>query len=297
MIALVYILLTLAGLFGAVVTWFRSPRKADVAIHFFLAMALVMLADWIAFGWFGLYEYHPHLLATTVADAALGEFLADIVFVPSLSVMLGSILPGLAGILAGSVLVTGLEILFLQWDIFHQHGWQIWGTAVGFLFYFALLDLFWKDLRDERLPIERLRLIVRGCSLFSTIALLTLALRGAEVVVTKLQVVPTYYGNQALGRFIWYMAVPFLPAYWALSGKGAARWGRVGALTAAIYGLNWFLTSFDLQHFLAPWSPLLDALAQGLAISAAGLLEDLLISSCLRQRMRGGSPAERDRTR
>lgn len=289
MIALVYIILTLAGLAGAAFTYFKSDRKADVAIIFAVAAALVMLADWVAYGWFSLYDYHPQLLADTLADSALGEFLADILFVPSLTVVLVSYAPGLTGIVLGTAAVTGLEILLLNLGIFHHHGWALWGTVVGFLFYLAVLDLFCHDLRQEQLPLGRLRWIVRICLVFDMIALLTLYLRAERAVVTNIAILPTYIGNQALGRFIWYVVVMLPPACWALTGKGARRWWRIAALIPLLLITDWVLAVIGIQHFEDAWNSLLDAVAQAAAFVAAGLLEDLLLGQCKLLRSRGKS--------
>lgn len=53
-------------------------------VYLLLAVAGIGLADWIAFGWFILCRYIPHLTANPQFDCALGELLAEVLFVPSL---------------------------------------------------------------------------------------------------------------------------------------------------------------------------------------------------------------------
>lgn len=281
---MVYVILTLSGLVGAAIAVFKSEHRADAAILFIVSAAVVMLADWIAFGMFDLYDYRPYLVANPVADGALGELLADIIFVPSLCVTLLRFTPGLGGIAMGTAIVSTIEALFLAMGLFHHHGWTLWHTAFGFVIYFAALDLLRNDLRRGVLPPANLRVILRACLVFDVIAILTLFLRAGRLVVTNLHVMPTYIGNQSLGRFIFYVLVVMPPAYWALSG--GRRWLRLAALTTGIMLMNYLLTAFDIQWFVPPWNGTVDALAQGAAFALAGLLEDLITNARIDRRVR-----------
>lgn len=281
---MVYILLTVTGLAGAAIALFKSDHRSDAAILFIVSASWVMLADWIAFGWFALYDYRPYLVANPVADGALGELLADILFVPALCVTLLRFLPGLGGIAVGTAIVTTIEALFLTMGLFHHHGWTLWHTAFGFVIYFAALDLFWHDLRGGVLPPVHLRAILRVSLIFDLIAILTLFLRANRWVVTNIQIVPSYLGNQSLGRFIFYGLVVVPPAYWAMSGE--RRWLRLAALSTGIMLLNYLLTAFGIQRFVPPWSGPVDALAQGAAVALAGLLESLISNARTDQRVR-----------
>lgn len=274
---MIYLMLTFVGLTGAAFALFRTDRRgrADVVTALIVAAAWVMLADWIAFGWFGLYTYRPFLLADPIADGALGELLADILFVPSLCVTLLRFLPGLTGIAVGAASVTIIEEWFTALGLFQRHGWELWHTFVGFVVYFAALDLFWHDLQHRVLPPAHRTAILRVCILFDTMAPLTLFLRAGQLVVTEIHLVPTYLGNQALGRFIFYGLVVLPPAYWALSG-GRERWLRVGAVTTGILLMNYLLSASGIQRFVPPWNATVDALAQGAAIVLSGLLEDAI---------------------
>jgi predicted TIM-barrel fold metal-dependent hydrolase len=93
-VALVYLLMAVAGLTALWLVARQDRRPATLAATFVLAAAGVTLADWVAFGWFDLYRYLPHLVSDPQIDCALGELLADILFVPSLAVLVAARLPG-----------------------------------------------------------------------------------------------------------------------------------------------------------------------------------------------------------
>lgn len=286
MISLVYLALSLAGLIGAGVTYRKSEYKAELLTLVAFSVAVIMLADWIAYGMLGLYDYYPGLLATDIADSALGEFLAEIIFVPSMVVTLIPRFSGLTNLIVGTAIVVSLEMLFRWLGVYSCQGWVIGSTVAGFAIYFAALDLFWHDLTHRILPRERVQVILRGALVFDMIAVLSLFLRAGQLVFTNVYLMPTYHGNQALGRFVFYALVAAPAGYWALCGRGSARWLRVLAVTAGLTIMNFCLTTFNIQHFLSPWSPAIDAMAQGTAFTLAALAEDAVMALYQREERR-----------
>jgi hypothetical protein len=283
---LLYLGLAAIGLIGTVVTYWRSDRKAELLILLAFSAAVILIADWIAYGVFGLYDYSPGLVADNIADSALGEFLAEAVFVPSLVVMLISWLPGLAGMVVGTAVVAGLEVLLGSLGLYHCAGWVLWCTIAGFAVYFAALDLFWHDMIHRTYPFGRVRLFLRAALVFDSLALLTLLLRGQQWVVTHLDIMPTYIENQALGRFITYPLIAGPAGYWVLCGQGTGRWVRLGLVMAGLAALDFGLTALNMQHFVAPYSWFVDVLAQGAGFSLAALSEDAIMAQYRRQHRR-----------
>lgn len=271
-----YLLLAGSGLTAAVHVITHTEHRARALAVLATAASVVMLADWICYGWFHLYTYRTHLVSTPQADNALGELLADIIFVPGLSLLLARYLPNAWGVALGTLIVSLLQVWFHWLGLFEHRGWTVWYTAASFPFYFGGLTYYWRRLDNQEIvsgwPSKQLRLAI----VFNAVALLSLFYRGQALVVTNIHVMPTYEGNQALGRFLWYALVTVPIGYWVLSRDGVARWRWLGAAFAVFFILNLWLPAAGIQYFVRYWSGPLDALAQTMVILAAAWAQDRL---------------------
>ena len=272
---MLYLLMTLTGFSAAALAYWQSDRRRELAATFVAAAAVVILADYIAFGWFDLYHYHPHLLPDELADSALGEFLADILFVPSLTVVLEAWLPGGLALALGTFLVTALEGLFVRVGIFHQTGWRLWLTAALFPVYFYGIHLFWRRAHTNGIDTPLARGLIRSFLVLEALAVLTLYIRAQRLVHTNIHLLPTQQGNQAFGRFLTYILPTGALGYWVLSDR-QMRLTRLAAVTLGVVVFNYTVSALHFQSFRPPWSEWIDALAQGAAIYLAGLGQDFL---------------------
>ncbi|HLN65337.1 MAG TPA: hypothetical protein VK464_27765, partial [Symbiobacteriaceae bacterium] len=236
---------------------------------------VVILADYIAFGFFDLYHYHPRLLADELADSALGEFLADILFVPSLTIALAAWFPRRLSLALGTFIVTALEGLFVPVGLFHQTGWRLWLTAALFPAYFYGIDLFRRRAHTKGIDTPLARGLIRSFLVVDTLAILTLYIRAQRLVMTNIHLLPTQQGNQAFGRFVTYIIPTGALGYWALSDR-QVRPARLAAITLGLIAFNYTVSALHFQSFRHPWSEWADALAQGGAIYLAGLGQDWL---------------------
>jgi hypothetical protein len=266
-----YLLMALLGLLAFALVLARTAHKAELWAMYVVATALVALSDWIAFGWFQLYTYHPRLLAAHQPDAALGEFLADLLFVPAVSAALTATLPVTVAALLGTALFAVTEYALLRGGLFTHNGWHLGYSMAGFLVYFPVLAALWRSLTAGGTRPDWLPWLLRVSTQLVTIGLLTLFLRALPWVHTNIQIMPTRLGNQAFGRFITYALVTIPLGLWICHGRGAQRWTRLGLVTLGLTLYNAMLTRLNFQFFIPPWSGPLDALAQGVAIGAASL--------------------------
>lgn len=279
---MLYLLMTLAGFGAAATAFWQSDRKRELAATFVAAAAVIMLADYIAYGWFDLYHYHPGLLASEVDDSALGEFLADLVFVPSLTVALLAWFPTWVSIALGTFFVSALEWLFVRLYIFHQTGWQFWYTTALFPVYFYGIATFWQRAQTQGIETTLARRLLRSCLVFDALGFLTLYIRGRRLVTTNIHLLPSSQGNQALGRFLTYILIAGPLGYWALSDR-RQRPARLAGITLALVAFNYIVLAVNFQTFRPPWNAWVDALAQGAALYVAGLVEDGLYAAFLSQ--------------
>ncbi|MDF2630996.1 MAG: hypothetical protein K0R39_4827 [Symbiobacteriaceae bacterium] len=270
-------MLALVGLIGAGVTYWKSDRKADLLILYAFAAAVIILADWIAYGVLQMYDYYPGLAADHTVDSALGELLAELIFVPCFVVTLVPQVSGLAGMIIGSAVVAALEIAMKAMGIYDGSTWIVEMTAAGFAVYFAALDLLWHDLEHETLSGPAVTSILRGALVFDLMALLSLLLRAMQWVITYIDVAPTRMGNNALGRLIAYGIVAASLGYWALSGNGPGRWLRLCVVMGVLFVFNVMMAALGLHIMRPPWSITADTLAQGAAIGLALLADDAVM--------------------
>jgi hypothetical protein len=281
-VALVYLLMAVAGLTALWLVARQDRRPATLAATFVLAAAGVTLADWVAFGWFDLYRYLPHLVSDPQIDCALGELLADILFVPSLAVLVAARLPGLYGAVLFTFVVTAIEYLFVRYDLLRHHGWESWYSAVLFPWYFLLVGKARKYVGAVSLADPVTGNAVRGALLFLAIGIYTLGLRPLGVTVTNLHVMPTRVGNQSLGRFLTYPTVFVAVGFWVLAGGRQQRWWRLVAATAAFAAWNLVLLTTGFQHYRPPYSWYLDVVGQAATLWLACAGDDLLRYYCAR---------------
>lgn len=281
-----YLALAGFGLIGAGITYWLSDHKAELLILYVYSVAVILLADWLAYGVFGLYDYYPGLAPNHIADSALGEFLAEAVFVPSLVVMLVPRVSGLTGMVIGTAIVTGLEVFMGSVGLYSCSGWFLWSTLGGFAVYFAALDLFWHDMLHRTYPFSRVRLFLRAALVFDKLALLSLVLRAQQWVVTHIYIMPTYIQNQALGRLITYPLMAGPASYWVLSGQGRDRWVRLGLFVAGMSAVDIVLMALGIQEFVPPYHWFFDVMAQGAGILLAAFAEDAIVARYRRQHER-----------
>ncbi len=278
-----YLLLAVVGMLSAAYTLWRTEHKARVLALVVVATAVIVLADWVAFGWLYLYSYDTGFPLTERANDALGEVLADIAFVPPFTVLLIRFLPLFRGLVVGTVLYSALQWLFEWLGLYIDRGWEVWHTALAFPFYFGALYWYQRHLQEPNWRTGWQAKLLLVCLMFDGVALLTLFLRAGGLVHTAIHIMPTYIGNQSLGRFLTY-AMGIVPVgYWIAGHHGAARWIRLGAVLALYLGLNAVMEWTGFQQFRYYWTGPLDAVVQTAVILLCALAHDGILALARRE--------------
>jgi hypothetical protein len=83
---LFYVILAMSGLALAGYTVRVRGHWARFAAFFFVASAIVPVADWVAHGWFVLYRHRPGIATDPGIDTTIGFVMAEVLFVPSFSI-------------------------------------------------------------------------------------------------------------------------------------------------------------------------------------------------------------------
>lgn len=269
-----YLVLAALGVLMAARFLSRTEHKAEGMAFLFTAQAAIGLADWITFGFFGMYWYLPGLVADPMVDAAIGELTAEYVFVPGLAMALRAVTSPVVGAAVGSALLTAIQTLFHRQGIFAMRYWSWWATALLFPAYFlgVTATARWRCRRGLNDPLV---LMLRKINvLFTAFCMLTLCLRAAKVVVTHLHVLPTQVGNQSLARLFAYAVLGGANGYWVISAPGSARLARLGAGALLHGAVDLLLGRLHILMFRRPWNIPLDVAAVTLTIGAAGLVVD-----------------------
>lgn len=269
---MVYLLLALLGvacIYGAS----RREPATTLLPTYLVAWSMICVADWVCFGWFSLYSYHSGVSGKPLVDAAFGEFAAEFLFVPSLTILLLTYASAGVSIVAGTVVVTVLEFILARQGAFIHYGWRLWHTAVAFPAYFAIAAWYWTKLHGRGPLAEPWRKLTRLCCLVSVLGPFNLALRTVHAVRVNLHLAATDSSNQSVGRFLVFAILELPLGYWVLAGATpAVRWARTGVATLALAAVNYGLAAMRWQVFTPPWSGVLHALTAGLLIRIADSL-------------------------
>lgn len=263
-----YILLALSGLLPAV--WLMARRR-DPALPatWFAAAGVVMLADWLAFGIYHLYDYMPGLAADPGLDSMLGVVLAEVLFVSSAAMLQAALLPGWTGPAAATGLFLLIEWLFLRWGIFWQKGWPIWYSGLLFPLYFWLAGWFYHWAREEGLARGGARFLFRVLLIFLLVSLYSSVLRVGELMETNLMILPHDAGNGSLVRLLFFGMISAPVGLWVLMAGHVARWWRLAGAVILLAGLLYLTDLTGVMGFRPTWHPLLEALGQGITFGFA----------------------------
>lgn len=271
-----YLILALTVLLPALWIIIRR-RDAALLATFLVGGGLTMLADWVAHGWFSLYIYRPRLVEDAVADAMLGEFLAETLFVPSLAVLLIPHLPRVWGVALGTALVTAVEALFLRTRLLTHHDWQFWMTAAGFAIYFWCVGAFWYKASSQGVTRGWMHLVSRLGTTVLMNGLLAGLLKGLDAVIFHPKLFADALGNQSLGLFLIHIMIATPSIYWVVVGGRAQLWSRLVALFIAWYGLALGLGWLGIISFRPPNSAMMVGASKALVAYAAYQLDRLIL--------------------
>jgi hypothetical protein len=261
------------NLVAAVYSYRRAPNKAAFASTWAVAVAIITVADWIVYGIFDLYRYHPGLFTSDKVDGAIGMLLADLIYVPAMTTLMLQWFPVGTATVLNTTVFTALEGMFLQAGLFTHKGWRLWYTAALFPFYGTALGYYFHA-ATQRPAHPWVRAIRQASLAHNGMAILTLVHRMAHVVYTNLHIFPEYLANQALGRILTYGLGSSLLGWWVLSGAREVRGARLTAFTLTWLGINWLFEATGFQHFLAPLTWWLDALIQGAVVWVACVVDN-----------------------
>lgn len=275
---MLYLLLGAAGLAVLAVSWGRRLTPVKLGLYL-ISGSVIIFADFVVTGVFGIYHYNPQILANHIPDARLGVLIAEVLFVPALvSSVAGSVGPRYR--VWVSMALT-LPLLMIEWyfteaGAFLPNGWRLWHSAVLFPPYFAALALWANHFeRAGYTPFHRLVLIWLTVDLTWHVSAITtngvLGLFHGRYYLLADPLRDNVWGNFLVHGLPW-MAMGIL---WVWKG-----WARSSVLLAGlvcIYGL--WLTWWHAAGFLifAPfWSPAAEAILAAVWVWGVGWVDGWL---------------------
>lgn len=260
-----YIFLALAGLLPTL--WLLRRRYTPpLSATLLLGGSLTILADWVAHGWFNWYVYQPRLLRNPTADAMLGEFLGDTLFVPCAAAVLLTYLSPWQTALVGTPLVTGLELIFLRTGLLVDNRWGPWMTLASFPIFFLLVGLFRRGADLQGLTRGWIQALTRLAMAILFNGLLRQVLKSLDLIHFPLRLLPDPGGNQSLGLFC-LLVLGAAPLTY-----GVIVTGRVLTAAFAWAGLVTLLQAAGWLTMNWPWGPLwLGVIQAGIGYAACHL--------------------------
>jgi hypothetical protein len=121
------------------VTFVIWKTRNKLVFTFFLNMAgLCCFLDFSIFRLFRGYEYRPGLVQDKLVDGILGGLVTDFFLIPATAAVIAAFELGWGWIVVFSLLITGVEILFVKLGIYYQNWWKSYYTFIGLLLFNAL---------------------------------------------------------------------------------------------------------------------------------------------------------------
>ncbi|WP_134685696.1 hypothetical protein [Brevibacillus migulae] len=123
-------------------------RSYQTVILYLTYVGMVYIFEYFVLVILDAYAYIPHFIANPYLDNMLGAFVSNFVIVPVLASLIAVLQLHVGWIIAISLLLCGIEWLFLQLGIYQLHWWKISYTFPGLLFFFWLTRLWYRKVMD-----------------------------------------------------------------------------------------------------------------------------------------------------
>ncbi|WP_421385084.1 hypothetical protein ACOJQI_10055 [Bacillus salacetis] len=150
-----YILLSLLSLFLLIYTFIikRKEFKKVLSVYMFIS-GLSFIVDFIILVCFKAYTYNPEILESEWFDSIMGSFTSQAIAVPAAAVFLTAFQLGWQWIFLFTAILTGIELFFLNIDIYKQYWWSTVYTAVLLPIGFRLSQKWYHALSDPKKIVE-----------------------------------------------------------------------------------------------------------------------------------------------
>ncbi|RIX51405.1 hypothetical protein D3P08_15915 [Paenibacillus nanensis] len=119
----------------------------------------------------GAYEYMPQVTPIKYLDSMIGASVSNTFTVPSIAALIAVFQLRFRWIAFFSLLLGGIEILFLHWGIYKHEWWRVSYSIAGFVFYFSLTKWWFRQFYEGSRPIQAVTFFLYTMSLIYTFVL------------------------------------------------------------------------------------------------------------------------------
>jgi hypothetical protein len=147
----------------AVLTYILYVKRDIKLVILYMTMSgLIYVFEFIIFVLFNSYTYKPKILNVEYYDSIIGAITSNGFVIPTTLVLIAAFGFRWIGISLAVLGLMGIELLFLYFDVFEHHWWNVSYTAIGLYVFFFIAKMWLKYLRNH------LTIILRVATLFFT---------------------------------------------------------------------------------------------------------------------------------
>lgn len=173
-----YLLLIIISTFIFTYTLWKKRDRKLIALYFFTA-GLTYFLEYIALVLLNSYAYHPEVLRVVYFDNIAGAIVSDAFTIPMTAIFIAAFGLRYIFIFFISLVITGIEVLFVQLGIYEQHWWRYFHTFIGANAFFLFSKKWFSKLQMSLKPLSRYFILLStGLFIHASIAFVLAAILG-----------------------------------------------------------------------------------------------------------------------
>ncbi|MDR6882546.1 hypothetical protein J2X61_004327 [Bacillus sp. 3255] len=113
--------------------------------QFLVLVEIAYLIEAVIYIFLGSYLYHPNIIKyNSYYDSHLGAITSNLIAVPVAATIISTFQLNWVWMIAATILLAGIEWLFVKLQIYTLHWWRIEYTVIGLLIYFPLSKIIYR---------------------------------------------------------------------------------------------------------------------------------------------------------
>lgn len=223
--------------------------KSYLTVMLFLAyVGMIYIFEYVILVCFNSYTYYPNMLSDPYMDNLMGAFISNFLTVPTVALIMVIYHLRFRWAIVFSLLMTGIEWLFLKLGIYEHTWWRLSYSFIAFTFFFWLVTFWARKVKEGIRLFHYVSLLMFSLSVLNTLAFGRML---ANIGVFQ----PGFFDNPTRDDVAFTVPYAFLKA---LLLANAAYWTKKLRWTFAAVGvmlvIHYFLIRAGiLKVFISPW--------------------------------------------
>ncbi|KRF07176.1 hypothetical protein ASG89_17680 [Paenibacillus sp. Soil766] len=124
---------------------FYKQRNMHTLFQFLVLVEIAYLIEAVIYIFMGSYLYHPKIIKyNSYYDSHMGALTSNLIAVPVVATIISIFQLNWVWIIVATVLLAGIEWLFVKLQIYTLHWWRIEYTFIGLLMYFPFSKIIYR---------------------------------------------------------------------------------------------------------------------------------------------------------